>query len=118
MQVYRAAGGPFLELAVADHGPGLAGSLRQNLKYGGLTDDREAVDRATELGVSRFNDTTRGTGLYHLLRLAEKHRARVRIRSGRIAACYRMDLPRHRKIPVTWAPGVLVTLGLTQQGEA
>lgn len=115
MQVYNAAGRQFLELGVADSGPGLSCSLRQNAKYRGVADDCDAVDMATTLGISRFDDATRGTGLYHLLRLAEKHRARVRIRTGRVAACYRMDLPRRRKVPVAWAPGVLVTLGLTQR---
>lgn len=115
MQVYSRGGSDaFLELGVADHGPGLLQTLRQNIRHGHLRQDADAILLATKLGVSRLEDATRGTGLHHLLRLSEKHRARLQIRSGRAAARFRMDIPRTYTLKVPWMPGTQVALSVNR----
>src|SRR5260370_21571899 len=64
MQVYQKR---FLEIGVADYGDGLATTLRRNPNNPPVASDREAIYQATQLRTSEFNDSTRGTGLYHLL---------------------------------------------------
>jgi anti-sigma regulatory factor (Ser/Thr protein kinase) len=61
MQVYGRGSNRFLEIAVSDHGLGLADSLRRNPKNGPIDSDQAAIRLATEIGVSEHDDPTRGT---------------------------------------------------------
>lgn len=114
MQVYGGSGTttPFLEIGVADYGDGLLASLRRNLKNDGIASDDQAIDVATRLGTSEYDDATRGTGLYHLLEIAYKHRGSVQIRSGSSKVRYRMDKRRGWTFSVPPMPGVHIALTL------
>jgi hypothetical protein len=84
MQVHGRQERRFLELGVSDYGAGLLATLRRNPQYAGLRSAREALGHAIELGVSEFGhtETTRGTGLFHLVRIVRQHHGTVHLRSG------------------------------------
>jgi len=109
MQVYQKR---FLEIGVADYGDGLATTLRRNPNNPPVASDREAIYQATQLGTSEFNDSTRGTGLYHLLEIAYKHKGSVQIRSGAAAMRFRMDKKQGWNFPVISMPGVQIAFTL------
>jgi hypothetical protein len=109
MQVYQKR---FLEIGVADYGDGLATTLRRNPDNLLIASDREAIYQATQLGTSEFNDRTRGTGLYHLLEIAYKHKGSVNIRSGAAAMRFRMDKQQGWNFPVISMPGVQIAVTL------
>lgn len=112
MQVYQRESKRFLEIGVADYGDGLAATLRRNADNPQIASDIEAIQQATRLGTSEFSDRTRGTGLYHLLEIANKHKGSVQIRSGTAVIRFRMDKQRRWNFPVTSMPGVQIVLTL------
>lgn len=91
MQTYGKGRGRFLEIGVADHGSGIAATLRRNSKNSHIRSDIDAIRHAMELGVSEHDDATRGTGLHHLLDITYKHGGLVQIRSGSGKVRFRMD---------------------------
>lgn len=110
MQVYGR--GNFLEIAVGDQGAGLRTTLSRHPTNPQFAGDLDAIQSATRLGVSEYADATRGTGLYHLLKIAYKYQGAVQIRSGRAKARYRMDKQQGWGFAVTATPGVHVALTL------
>jgi hypothetical protein len=112
MQVYGRGKKRFLEIGVADHGCGLATTLRRNPKNGAIASDAVAIEMATKLGVSEHDDPTRGAGLHHLLNLTYKHEGSVQIRSGEAKARFRMDKRQGWMFSVPTVPGVQVALTL------
>ena len=112
MQVYGQGTKRFLEIGVADYGDGLAKTLRRNSKHAKISSDLDAIELATKLGTSQYDDPTRGTGLYHLLEIAYKHEGSVQIRSGDGNVRYRMDKKAAWAISVTHMPGVQIALTL------
>ncbi len=112
MQVYRSTGAPFLEIGVADYGDGLAATLKRNPKNLPINSDLDAIMRATEAGTSQYDDPTRGTGLYHLLDIAYKHRGSVQIRSGASSVRFRMDKKKGWAFAGPPMPGVQIVLAL------
>lgn len=118
MQVFGAGKKQFLEVGVGDCGVGLASTLRRNPKNPPIRDDLHAIELATELHVSQFDDPTRGTGLYHLLEIAYEHEGSVQIQSGATKVRYRMDRRRGWAFPVSAMPGVQVALTLSTKRKA
>lgn len=112
MQTYGKGRGRFLEIGVADHGSGIAATLRRNPKNSQVRSDVEAIRRAIELGVSEHDDATRGTGLHHLLDITYKHGGSVQIRSGNGKVRFRMDRKQGWTFPVPTVPGVQIALTL------
>jgi anti-sigma regulatory factor (Ser/Thr protein kinase) len=112
LQVVGRGGRRSLEIGLADHGAGLAATLRRNPRYAPLASDREAIQLAVQRGTSAYNDATRGTGLYHLLALVARQAGAVEIRSGTAAVRYRRAHPRGWASTVPWRPGVHVALTL------
>jgi len=115
LQVYGQEANRFLEIAVSDHGNGLAVTLRRNLKNGPIDSDLAAIQMATKLGTSQHDDPTRGTGLYHLLEITYKHKGSVQIKSGSAKVRYRMDKREGWTFPVSPIPGVHVSMTLPSQ---
>jgi hypothetical protein len=118
MQGYRKVTDPFVEIAIADCGEGLAATLRRNPKYRAVQNDINAINLSTTLRVSEYTDETRGTGLHHLLRIAYKHDGSVQIRSGSGKVRYRMDRKKGWGFPVAWMPGVQIVLTLKSKSAA
>lgn len=118
MQAYDGRTNRFLEIGVADYGDGLTASLRRNPKNPTMLSDRQAIELATELGSSEYDDITRGTGLYHLLEIAYKHRGSVQIRSGAAKMRYRMDRRCGWGFTVPPMPGVHIAFTLPAKGAA
>lgn len=112
MQGYKKEQTRFIEIAVADYGVGLTETLRRNPKNSHIKSDYDAIQTATQLGTSEHNDPTRGTGLYHLLEIAYRHRGSVQIRSGEATARYRMDKKQGWYFPAVPIPGVHISLSL------
>lgn len=111
LQVYRGKNGRFAEFGVADCGLGLRTTLSRNPRYR-ISSDVQAIQLATQLGVSQHADETRGTGLHHLLRIAYKHAGSVLIRSGGGKVSYRGDTQRGVGFPVPPMPGVQIQVHL------
>lgn len=112
MQVYGSGSEQFLEIGIGDYGEGLATTLRRNSRHAGIQTDIQAIDVATDLGTSEHEDPTRGTGLYHLLRIAYDHMGAVQIWSGAGKVRYRMDKRKGWAFTVPTIPGVHVALSL------
>jgi hypothetical protein len=112
MQVYSRDTNPFLEIAVGDYGCGIANTLARNPNNLPIRSDAQAILKATKLGTSQYADRTRGTGLYHLLRIALKHQGAVQIRSGQAVVRFRMDTGGHWAISVPPMAGVQIALTL------
>ncbi len=112
MQVYGKEEKRFLEIAVSDHGGGLLATLLRNPKNGAIRTDLDAIKAAIKLGTSEHDDPTRGTGLYHLLNIAYKHKGSVQIKSGGSKVRYRMDKEEGWAFAVTAIPGVHITVSL------
>jgi hypothetical protein len=112
MQVYEShqSHKAFLEIGIADHGRGLAETLRRNPKYKSITSDSDAIKVAIKLGTSEHDDPTRGTGLYHLVETTYKHEGLVQVRSGQAKIRYRMDKKQGWMFPVPPMPGVQIAL--------
>lgn len=117
MQAYRRRAGYELELSVADCGAGLLATLTRNEKHSLIATDAAAIEAATTLGTSEFDDPTRGTGLYHLLEIAYKHGGMAQIRSGTAKVRYRMDQKKGWGFHVPEMPGVQIVLSLPAKGE-
>ena len=106
----------FVEIGVADFGDGLLDTLRRNPNFARLPNDVRAIRSATRLGASQHaGDPTRGTGLYHLLRIAHDHRGSVQIRSGAGKVTYRGDQQRGWEFTVPRMPGVQVQISLQRR---
>jgi len=112
MQAYTQQQGKFIEIAVADHGVGLAETLRRNPKNNHIRNDFDAIHSATRLGTSEHDDPTRGTGLYHLLEIAYRHGGSVQIRSGLATVRYRMDKKQGWRFSAVPIPGVHISFSL------
>lgn len=112
MQMYQAGRKRFIEVAVADHGAGLRTTLQQNPKNPHIRTDSDAINVATQLGTSQYDDPTRGTGLHHLLKIAFKHEATVEIRSGSAKVRFRMDRKTGWHFPCRSMPGVQASISL------
>lgn len=113
MQVFGSGPSRFLEIGVADYGSGLRATLQNNPACASsIHTDRQAIHHATQLGVSEFamSDSTRGTGLYHLLQIAYRHGGTVQIRSGVAKARYRADRQQAWMFDVPPMPGVQLAL--------
>ena len=116
MQVYeRQRGRSFLEIGIGDYGDGIAKTLSRNPNNPVVKTDLEAIQIATNLGVSEHDDPTRGTGLYHLLEITYKHEGMVQIRSGRGNVRYQMDKRMGFPFPVAYVPGVQIALQLARK---
>ena len=113
MQVFGTGTKQFLEIGVADFGEGLRTTLSRNAKNLPIRSDRDAIQAAIKLGTSEHDDPTRGTGLYHLLEIAYRHRGSVQIRTGSSAIRYRMDRRVGWDFEVPHLPGVQVALDLS-----
>lgn len=118
MQAYSGRTNRFLEIGVADYGNGLTASLQRNPKNPSMLTDQQAIELATELGSSEYDDITRGTGLYHLLEIAYRHCGSVQIRSGAAKMRYRMDQRRGWGFIVQPMPGVHIAFTLPAKGTA
>lgn len=112
MQAYGRDAKRFLEIAVADYGCGLVATLTRNPNYRAITTDLEAIHKAIELGVSEHDDPTRGTGLYHLLEITNKHQGSVEIRTGSGKVKFRGDRQIAWALRVPRMPGVQIALAL------
>lgn len=118
MQVYGKGSKRFLEIAVADHGDGLAKTLRRNPKVEFIDTDIKAIKLATTMGISEYDDPTRGTGLYHILQIAYKHQGSVRIRSGEAKVNFRMQEKRGWANRVAYLKGVQVSFSLPARSRS
>lgn len=112
MQGYGQGVKRFIEIAIADNGLGLRSTLSRNAKNGTIRSDIEAIQIATKLGASEYDDPTRGTGLYHLLEIAYKNEGSVQFRSGSGKTRFRMDTRKGWSFRVSEMPGVQITLTL------
>ncbi len=118
MQVYGRGRKRFVEIGVADCGEGIAATLRRNQKNPNVVSDRQAIQLSTCRGISEHDDPTHGTGLYHLLEIAYRHRGSVQIRSGRAKVRYRMDKKQGWSFNVINVPGVQIALSLPTKAAA
>jgi anti-sigma regulatory factor (Ser/Thr protein kinase) len=118
MQGYGRGSGRFIEIAVADYGEGLRTTLSRNARNGSIRSDSEAIQMATRLGTSEYDDPTRGTGLYHLLEIAYKHQGSVQFRSGSAKTRFRMDKRQGWSFYVPHLPGLQITLTLRSKERA
>lgn len=113
LQVFSASTGRFVEVSISDYGRGIATTLSENSENPSFSTDLEAIETAVLLGTSQYKDVTRGTGLYHLLRVAEKGDGTVQICSGTATKRFRMDLGRaYDFVDPTSLPGTHITLSL------
>jgi anti-sigma regulatory factor (Ser/Thr protein kinase) len=110
MQVYGRGAKRFVEVAIGDGGIGLANTLRRNRKNLPITSDLDAIRIAVRRGTSQFDDPTRGTGLYHLLEIAAKHKGSLQFRSGAAALRFRMDKRKRWGFSSVTLPGVQISL--------
>jgi anti-sigma regulatory factor (Ser/Thr protein kinase) len=118
MQVYGKEAKRFLEIAVSDHGSGLLATLKRNPRNRAIGTDLDAIKAAMKLGTSEHDDPTRGTGLYHLLNIAYKHKGSFQIKSGVSKVRYRMDKREGWAFPVTAIPGVHIAVNLPSKAAA
>ena len=112
MQMYKRSSERFIEIAIADYGAGLKTTLQQNPKNPEINTDFDAIEIATQLGTSQFDDPTRGTGLHHLLEIAYKHEGTVEFWSGSAKVRFRMDQRKGWKFQCVAIPGVTVNCSL------
>lgn len=68
-------------VGLSDDGIGVPDSLRKNPVYSGITSDKAAILRATDMDVSG-TDQQRGAGLYHVLDRVKAYRGELVIVSG------------------------------------
>ena len=78
---YQGRQGVF-EFVVADQGMGALNSLRCNARFEAFQDDREALPKVLEHGVSRFDAPGRGAGFDMMFQGLANHNGRLRFRSG------------------------------------
>jgi hypothetical protein len=117
MQVYGTGPKRFLEIGVSDFGDGVAATLMRNPKNGSIKSDAQAIRLATQLGISAFDEPTRGTGLFHLLQIAFRHEGSLQIWSGRAKMRYRMDTKKGWEFTVPHLPGMHVTMTLRSKSS-
>lgn len=74
----------FMQMVIADAGIGIPGTIRNAPEYAGKElNDVEAIFESIKKGVSRLGrGAGRGEGLTHCVQLANKHQARLYIRSN------------------------------------
>ena len=114
LQLFNSGGGSFMEIGISDCGVGLAQTLRENPNTPAFKDDFEAIKLATMLGLSQYDDPTRGTGFYHLIKIVEKYLGSIRITSGSATFYYRADKNQTHSFNSLPMPGVTVVLSLPQ----
>lgn len=113
LQVFNASNGRFVEVSISDYGRGLAATLSENSDNPSFSTDLEAIETAVLLGTSQYRDVTRGTGLYHLLKIAEKAYGTVQLCSGTATKRFRTDLGKvHNFTDDNSLPGTHITLSL------
>lgn len=115
--LFRVIGFPkrWLEVAVSDAGAGIAATLRRNPKNSKSLADADAIRLAMGLGVSGHDDPTRGTGLFHLLRMTQELEGKLQIRSGSAKWRFQPDRKQGWQFNVPPMPGVQVVLVLPGQ---
>ncbi len=107
-QARRTRRGRFAEIAVADAGIGIWASLRG--RYPELTSHAKAIEKALEDGVTRFDDTYRGRGLWETHQLSNVGDRRMTIVSGDgCVVATRNGVGSHRLLNGSW-PGTVVSL--------
>jgi hypothetical protein len=82
MCAYSVPSKRLVRLCILDTGIGIPNSIRSSKKYNNLKDDIQAVEKASEYGVSSKSEE-RGIGLYLLRDVAEKNEAVLSILSGK-----------------------------------
>ena len=95
----------FIEIAIADAGRGIAASL-------GMADDREAIMRALDEGVSGTDDPHRGIGLAEIERLVQEPRRQLVIHSGRGLVTVTAESGRVATDTNSVYPGTLLTVSI------
>ena len=68
-------------VGIADAGIGIPTSLRRNPEYESISDDEDAILRATEMDVTGTMES-RGVGLYHVTEVVRAYRCELAIVSG------------------------------------
>ena len=68
-------------VGIADAGIGIPTSLRRNPEYESISDDEDAILRATEIDVTGTMES-RGVGLYHVTEIVRAYRGELAIVSG------------------------------------
>jgi hypothetical protein len=113
-QTYKTSAGiRFLEVGLSDFGVGILNTLKGNPKYANLSNDALAIEKAIEHGTSRYDDVTRGNGLYHLVQMVKKYGGTVQIRSGKASYRHRFNVNRSPvMLNVPYLPGVHITIKL------
>jgi len=113
LQVFNASNGRFVEVSISDYGRGIAATLRENSDNPSFLTDMEAIETAVLLGTSQYRDVTRGTGLYHLLKIAKKGDGTVQLCSGTATKRFRTDLGKvHGFVETNSLSGTHITLSL------
>lgn len=113
LQVFNASSGRFVEVSISDYGRGIAATLRENPENLSCSTDVEAIETAVVLGTSQYKEVTRGTGLYHLMKIADRGAGTVQICSGTATKRFRMDLGKAYTFTDTYSlPGTHITLSL------
>lgn len=112
LQVFDPPSGRFVEVSISDYGRGIAATLRDNPANPTFSTDLGAIQTALMLGTSQYQQETRGTGLYHLLKIARKGRGTVQLCSGTGSRRYRTDKNHEYTFTGDFIPGTHVTLSL------
>ena len=96
MQVIARPVNKFVDIVVADRGPGVQAILRQG--YPDLTSDTEALRLAVQPGVTRNKAVGQGNGLAGSFRIAQTTRGWMNLMSGSgdLRLFPQRDHPRHR----------------------
>ena len=114
-QVYRAGQGRFIQLAVADLGIGLRGSLAHRYPVDDW-DDRELIKQAISQGVSSVIDTGRGLGLALVYRKTAELGGRMLLRSGSVLLESRAGVDTY--YDTGYFPGTQISLEYRAQTKA
>ena len=110
MQSYWGEENKFLEIGISDYGAGLTATLSKNEKNPKMRTDLEAINYATKPRTSEYDDPTRGTGLYHLMRFTYRNCGLVQIHSGNGKIRQRRKKRTEWNSTAPYLPGVHVVL--------
>lgn len=103
-------GSGWVEVVVVDRGRGLAQSLRDNPKYGDLSNE-EALVRALDVRVSGLLDDRRGQGLWILSEIVKRNGGQIFVHSGDSYLRQTASNIETGRCNVLW-PGTMVVLRL------
>lgn len=115
MQVYNPPSGRFMQFVVADRGAGIAATLRRNPRFAHIKTDADGIVASLDLGASEHEETTRGNGLYHLLKLSFNHGGTIHIRSGKGKTYLRLDQRRVHRFNVAHLTGTQFSIAFPDQ---